>query len=134
MANQSDCVDFVGSAKSIVVLKIARFDKDSRQERLKKINNRFKFLLGNELDLDVVKLVRHENFTYDTHDNDIALLKLARPVELDMLTRPACLPERFSNEIPDKECFVTGWGKLSVDGETATKLQVAKVRITSHAF
>ena len=84
--------------------------------------------------MDVVKLVRHENFKYDTHDNDIALLKLARPVEYDMLIRPACMPKRFSDEIPDTECFVTGWGRLSAGGETATKLQVAKVRIISYAL
>lgn len=44
--------------------------------------------------------------------NDIALIKLAEPVELSDTIQPACLPEEGSLLPQDYPCYVTGWGRL----------------------
>lgn len=44
--------------------------------------------------------------------NDIALIKLAEPVELSDTIQVACLPEEGSLLSKDYPCYVTGWGRL----------------------
>lgn len=46
--------------------------------------------------------------------NDIALIKLAEPVELSDTIQVACLPEKDSVLPQDYPCFVTGWGHSGV--------------------
>lgn len=53
---------------------------------------------------------------YKGYDNDLALLKLVEPVELNEFVRPICLPPHrqfdFRLGIYSDECFATGWGKI----------------------
>lgn len=44
--------------------------------------------------------------------NDIALIKLAEPVQLSDTIQEACLPEEGSVLPHDYPCYVTGWGRL----------------------
>ena len=44
--------------------------------------------------------------------NDIALIKLAEPVQLSATIQVACLPEEGSLLPQDYPCYVTGWGRL----------------------
>jgi len=61
-------------------------------------------------------------------DSDIALLKLARPVETTPYVQPACLPPAKSELPPGTECFVTGWGKLHATAYSGAEiLHQAKV-------
>ena len=49
-------------------------------------------------------------FDEDTLDNDIAILKLEKPLKLNKKTKPVCLPsDDFEPEV-GSTCFVSGWG------------------------
>ncbi|XP_023588680.1 serine protease 44 [Trichechus manatus latirostris] len=50
--------------------------------------------------------------------NDIALALLQFPVNYSSHIQPVCLPEKTFLVQADRECWVTGWGKLQESGET----------------
>lgn len=52
----------------------------------------------------------HHNHNGQTLDNDIALLKMQSPVELNEAVCLVCLPARGSTRKPGKSCTVTGYG------------------------
>ena len=49
---------------------------------------------------------------YRGYDNDIALMKLTEPVEINEYVTPICMPTDPHFEYYDKECIATGWGKV----------------------
>jgi hypothetical protein len=62
----------------------------------------------------VKRMVVHRDYNPNTFENDIALLELESPFEVQPHVVPICLPE--TNEVTDyvgKVAFVAGWGKLS---------------------
>lgn len=65
--------------------------------------------------------------------NDIAIIKLAEPVELSDTIQVACIPEPGSLLPQDYPCYVTGWGRLWTDGPIADVLQQGLQPIVSHA-
>uniref|UniRef100_A0A673A121 Coagulation factor IX n=1 Tax=Sphaeramia orbicularis TaxID=375764 RepID=A0A673A121_9TELE len=68
-------------------------------------------------------LYNHEKSLYN---HDIALLKLASPVELSRERRPICLgPKDFTENLlrDASTSMVSGWGRLKFQGPEATKLQ-----------
>nr|XP_040145079.1 chymotrypsin-C-like [Ictidomys tridecemlineatus] len=64
----------------------------------------------------------HENWNSFLVRNDIALIKLAEPVELSDTIQVACLPEKDSVLPQDFPCLVTGWGRLWTNGPIADEL------------
>ena len=61
----------------------------------------------------------HVHERYDNHVfmNDIALMKLDRPVYLSKWVTTACLShEKSMDPETDEMCQVVGWGDLSEDG------------------
>ncbi|TEA33544.1 hypothetical protein DBR06_SOUSAS3910101, partial [Sousa chinensis] len=74
-------------------------------------------------------------FTISTLDssNDIALIKLAEPVELSDTIQPACLPEEGSLLPQGYPCYVTGWGRLWTNGPIADELQQGLQPVVDHA-
>lgn len=72
--------------------------------------------------MTITKKFLHPKFNPRTVDNDIALLKLPKPVQLPV----ACLPNRKPEE---KElCSIMGWGKTKAsDYYGANRLQEAMV-------
>lgn len=74
--------------------------------------------------MTVQRMFLHPQFNHFTVDNDIALLRLPRPVRLPV----ACLP---TVEPVDRElCFIMGWGKQkSEDIYGTNKLHEALVSI-----
>lgn len=76
----------------------------------------------------------HHNHNGITLDNDIALLRLARDVELDV--NPAvcliCLPERNSLAMDTgKRCVVTGYGFEQESGPAALKVRQTELPIVA---
>ncbi|XP_076017496.1 coagulation factor IX-like [Genypterus blacodes] len=60
------------------------------------------------------------------YNHDIALLKLAAPVEMSNKRRPICLgPKDFTENLlrDSRSSIVSGWGKMSFTGPQASKLQ-----------
>ncbi|XP_034540008.1 coagulation factor IXb [Notolabrus celidotus] len=87
---------------------------------------------GPERDYTVAERHVHHryNFNESPHDHDIALLKLATPVELSNERRPICLgPKDFTEKllVDSRSSLVSGWGKTIFQGREATKLNKLQV-------
>ncbi|XP_032958226.1 vitamin K-dependent protein C isoform X4 [Rhinolophus ferrumequinum] len=70
-----------------------------------------------EVDLDISEVLMHPNYSRSTTDNDIALLRLARPATFSKTIVPICLPDSGLSEREltkvGQETVVTGWGYRS---------------------
>ncbi|XP_066920443.1 elastase-1-like isoform X2 [Clytia hemisphaerica] len=78
---------------------------------------------GMEQRITISNMTLHENYETQTYKNDIAILELSIPAELNNFVNTICLPD-YSVELPvGKKCFVTGWGKTSVISYTSNLLQ-----------
>ncbi|XP_057680390.1 suppressor of tumorigenicity 14 protein homolog isoform X2 [Corythoichthys intestinalis] len=77
----------------------------------------------------VRRIVPHPDYDRQTSDYDIALVELGAPVFFNELVQPACAPAPSHTFAIGTGCFVTGWGVLTEDGELASRLQEASVRI-----
>ena len=87
--------------------------------------------VGTEQDVNVTQIIIHENYRSPfTYSNDIALLKLAKPVNLTQGVGPACLPDS-NNSLFNKTCWITGWGTLSSGGNQPNVLMQASVPLVS---
>jgi len=84
---------------------------------------------GFEVDIPVEKIILHPDYSKSLHNNDIALLKLSQPAQLNSHVHPACLP---SGEIPvGSQCYITGWGKIFQRGFMYPKLQQGRLPVVS---
>ncbi|XP_076871878.1 transmembrane protease serine 6 [Brachyhypopomus gauderio] len=81
--------------------------------------------------LRVSHIHMHQYYDDETHDYDLALLRLERSVSVGTLARPACLPPATHQLDPGLLCWVTGWGARREGGTTSDVLQKADVRLVS---
>ncbi|KAB7500334.1 Trypsin-1 [Armadillidium nasatum] len=71
----------------------------------------------------VTSIISHEDYDSEKTENDIAVLKLEKPVEMNGVISPVCLP--FKEEGMVKSGItgtVTGWGVTSSGGEDSKML------------
>uniref|UniRef100_A0A8C4P723 Peptidase S1 domain-containing protein n=1 Tax=Dromaius novaehollandiae TaxID=8790 RepID=A0A8C4P723_DRONO len=68
-------------------------------------------------------------FNKTTMDCDIALVRLAEPLEFNHYVRPVCLPAKEEAVQPSRVCVVTGWGAHAGDREKGKKLHQLEVPI-----
>ncbi|KAJ6223995.1 hypothetical protein RDWZM_002540 [Blomia tropicalis] len=71
----------------------------------------------------------HHNHNGQSLDNDIALLKLQLPVEINTNICLVCLPTRSNKRGPGKRCTVTGYGFEHESGPIALRVRQASVPI-----
>ena len=64
------------------------------------------------IDRKVLKIIKHPQYDPRKYDNDIALLKLATPVDYDVNIIPICLPPG-DKKLVGETAWVKGWGRLS---------------------
>lgn len=83
---------------------------------------------GKEQTRDVAKKFTHPEFNLK---NDIGLVKLSSPFDLNDCVGTACLPEG-GDVAPGTTCWITGWGLRSSIGVAPAKLQEAQVDIFSN--
>ncbi|XP_057658522.1 transmembrane protease serine 11G-like [Diorhabda carinulata] len=83
-------------------------------------------------DRDVENIQIHPDFNSSTFYNDIAILKLSRPIEITDFVRPVCLWEGDTNleYLTNKEGTVIGWG-FNEKRALSEKLMQAKMPIVS---
>ena len=98
----------------------------------------FSISTGTEIVKDAEKLILHPDFN-PKHDNDIALLKLAKPVKYNTTSaiRSICLPTPNVATVPGEVCHVAGWGVIPKKLRQALVLQeamVSDVRLYKVAF
>ncbi|XP_071341324.1 suppressor of tumorigenicity 14 protein homolog [Trachinotus anak] len=77
------------------------------------------------------RILLHPQYDQFTSDYDIALLELSAPIFFNDLVQPVCVPASSHTFTTGTSCFVTGWGVLMEDGELASRLQEASVKIIS---
>lgn len=75
----------------------------------------------------------HQYYDDESHDYDLALLKLDRPASALLAghARPACLPPPTHQLEPGLLCWVTGWGALREGGSASNVLQKVDVHLVS---
>ncbi|XP_038159297.1 transmembrane protease serine 5 isoform X1 [Cyprinodon tularosa] len=64
----------------------------------------------------VEKIIYNKNYNHRSHDSDIALIKLRRPLNFSDTIRPICLPP-YDYDLPGgTQCWISGWGYTQPDG------------------
>jgi len=87
----------------------------------------------------VVNITIHEGYKsmyfegiHDTPPkNDVAILKLDKPLTFTDFVQPLCLPRPDQVFAPNEECYVAGWGHTQWNGTQPDILREAKVRTVS---
>lgn len=76
------------------------------------------------IDIGVDAVRRHEQFEPRTYKNDIAVLRLSRPVRFNNDTSPVCLPfdSLYNVNLTQKTSFVTGFGTTAFNGPSSDVL------------
>ncbi|KAB0342364.1 hypothetical protein FD754_019290, partial [Muntiacus muntjak] len=80
----------------------------------------------------VTRILIHDNYNPETHENDIALVQLDREVTYTRYIHRVCLPEANQVISPGSTAYVTGWGSRSYSGSTVPELEQAQVNIISN--
>ncbi|XP_055943185.1 proclotting enzyme-like [Argiope bruennichi] len=83
------------------------------------------------VDIPVESVRRHEQFDPRTYKNDIAVLRLRRPVQFSNHTSPVCLPydSLRNDDLTGKTSTVTGFGTTSFNGPSSDVLMEASFDI-----
>ncbi|KAL0275641.1 UNVERIFIED_CONTAM: hypothetical protein PYX00_003439 [Menopon gallinae] len=83
----------------------------------------------------VSDVVVHEKYNRTIMSNDVALLRLSRPLNFNRWVRPTCLPsfgeEGLWGPIPGTTCIATGWGAIKEHGSNPDQMREVEVPILS---
>ncbi|KAG7162526.1 Chymotrypsin-like protease CTRL-1-like 3 [Homarus americanus] len=79
------------------------------------------------LQVPVQSIIVHPNYSGITSD-DIALVKLARPLEYNEKILPVCLA-RGREDINNEKAIVTGWGRKTFEGALLDELHEVKIKV-----
>uniref|UniRef100_A0A3Q2NW04 Zgc:100868 n=1 Tax=Fundulus heteroclitus TaxID=8078 RepID=A0A3Q2NW04_FUNHE len=66
----------------------------------------------NEVDRTVAQIINHPDYNSGTFNNDIALLKLSKPVNFTSYISPVCLAASNSTFSSGVNTWITGWGTI----------------------
>ncbi|XP_043223132.1 venom protease-like [Amphibalanus amphitrite] len=80
---------------------------------------------------NVSGIVRHPRYLLGPQ-NDLAVVRLAAPVEATFAVQPICLPPAGADHL-GRDVAVAGWGLLEFGGRTPDILQEAPLRVTDPA-
>ncbi|GFT08052.1 proclotting enzyme [Nephila pilipes] len=83
------------------------------------------------VDISVDAVRRHEEFDPRTYKNDIAVLRLSRPIQFHDDISPVCLPfdSLYNTNLTHKTSYVTGFGTTSFNGASSDVLMEASFDI-----
>jgi len=87
---------------------------------------------GSEATYQVDKIISHENYDQEAMNNDIAMIKLSKPVSFNKFVSPICLPKHKRNIPVGSKCFITGFGKIRHPGTMTPILQEAILPVVSN--
>lgn len=81
---------------------------------------------------DVDKIVLNSGYIPNRIENDIALIRLVRPVAFSDQIQPACLPQNANDQYVGRWGIISGWGTTSgTKDESSQILKEGKVQILS---
>uniref|UniRef100_A0A8D2ZCL2 coagulation factor Xa n=1 Tax=Scophthalmus maximus TaxID=52904 RepID=A0A8D2ZCL2_SCOMX len=81
---------------------------------------------GNEATHYVETIVTHNKYRPETYHNDIALIKLTKPIKFSRFILPACIPEQdFAEKVLMRQSdgLVSGFGRMGEGRQASTILQ-----------
>ncbi|XP_070712026.1 coagulation factor X [Pempheris klunzingeri] len=81
---------------------------------------------GNEVTHQVETIITHNRYNPTTYHNDIALIKLTKPIKFSRFILPACIPEQnFAEKVLMRQPngMVSGFGRLGEGRQPSTILQ-----------
>ena len=83
--------------------------------------------------MNASRVIRHENYSEDHQLNDIALLKLSKPVVLNQYVQVACLPTNRSSMYPplNESVYAIGWG-LTSENDFEISDELRNVKLTNY--
>ncbi|XP_065079923.1 CLIP domain-containing serine protease HP8-like [Ochlerotatus camptorhynchus] len=81
-------------------------------------------------DISVAQFIKHKLYSTSQKKNDIALVKLSKPAQMNDNVKPICLPlpEMLRRKIPPK-MVVSGWGFTEDRNATSNQLRFANIPI-----
>ncbi|CAG0890277.1 unnamed protein product [Cyprideis torosa] len=81
-----------------------------------------------------IKIIRHAGYSEKTFANDIALIKLSKPISLedDAYASVACLPDDNDDSFLGEKAVAAGWGRTRENGGQAAVLQKVTVPVISN--
>eukprot|EP00794_Sanderia_malayensis_P016911 gene16911-18617_t len=85
-----------------------------------------------EQEFNISTILVHQNYSVLTHDNDIALVRLATEPRLTDYVNTICLPSRSAN--PGIRCEIAGWGATIEHGKASDVLMKAQVPIVNNSI
>ncbi|XP_044221273.1 chymotrypsin A-like isoform X2 [Thunnus albacares] len=84
--------------------------------------------------IGVGKVFTHPEYNKTSRwNNDIQLIKLASPAQINRRVSPVCVAETRDNFPAGITCMTTGWGRTSGNGNTATRLQQAALPLLTNS-
>ncbi|KAK1903050.1 Transmembrane protease serine 3 [Dissostichus eleginoides] len=75
--------------------------------------------------LSVEQIIYHARYRPKGLDYDIALMKLATPLDFNGFVEPICLPNHGEEFEEGTMCWISGWGATEDEGETSVVLRSA---------
>jgi len=85
---------------------------------------------GHEQFFKASNLVYHRNYNRPSSiNNDIALIKLDRPVQFNKYIQPVCLPTTTQRPAVGDICYISGWGKTKHPGGSANVLHQSHLAV-----
>ncbi|XP_053305207.1 acrosin-like [Spea bombifrons] len=87
--------------------------------------------IGGKTQIRTIKeLIVHEKYNPKSQSNDIALLRLNKPIAFNEYIQPACLPAKQAILSKMDDCYVAGWGVVREGAEESPDvLQEAPVNL-----
>lgn len=79
----------------------------------------------------VRKIIQHERFNIFSFNNDIALIKLYKPVKFGSKIQPACLPDGSTRDYTGALTIISGWGRTAEKKNPSSVLRTVVVPVWS---
>ncbi|KAJ8394701.1 hypothetical protein AAFF_G00043010 [Aldrovandia affinis] len=78
---------------------------------------------------NLVERIISNKYDSETNDNDIALMKLKKPLRMSDTVKPVCLPNAGLNFASSQQCWISGWGAQISGGQSSDDLMEAQVSL-----
>ncbi|CAG0915636.1 unnamed protein product [Notodromas monacha] len=79
------------------------------------------------------RVIRHKYYDSRTYENDIALIRLRKPLTWSKSVQPICLSNNSEHYVPGRRAVVTGWGRTSETSRyTPSILQNVEVPVVTN--
>lgn len=69
----------------------------------------------------IANIVPYRDLGNSNYENDIALIKLKKPITFSKDVAPVALPDKDDTFGPSSECWITGWGEVGNGGKLSTE-------------